>query len=98
MAEGLNAFKNITLNILHFTLDRKSVSLHTNMVVDEKMEFEGPDDDYEPWQTAVIALVWLTAETLGNCLVLALIHFYHNGGDPLKWRIVDHVRFYLIFP
>ena len=62
-------------------------------MMDLQTKFETPNDNYQHWQTAVIALVWLTAETLGNCLVLALIHFYHNGGDPLKWRIVDHVRF-----
>ena len=55
------------------------------------IKFMAITNEYETWQTVVIAVVWIVLETIGNGLLLALIHFYKNGGDPLKWRIVDHV-------
>ena len=62
--------------------------------INNKMiSFETPVDEYEAWQTATIAIVWMALETIGNGLLLALIHYYNYGGDPLKWRIVDHVSF-----
>ena len=60
------------------------------------IEFEMPTNEYEIWQTIVIAIVWIGLETIGNGLLLALIHFYKNGGDPLKWRVVDHVSLEII--
>ena len=60
------------------------------------IEFEMPINEYEIWQTIVIAFVWIALETIGNGLLVALIHFYKYGGDPLKWRIVDHVSFEFI--
>ena len=61
--------------------------------IDTCIEFEMPTNEYEIWQTILIAFVWIALETIGNGLLLALIHFYKYGGDPLKWRIVDHVSF-----
>ena len=55
------------------------------------VHFETPTNGYELWQKAIIAFIWMALETIGNGLLLALIHFYSYGGDPLKWRIVDHV-------
>ena len=55
------------------------------------IEFVAITNEYETWQTAVIAVIWIVLETIGNGLLLSLIHYYKFGGDPLKWRIVDHV-------
>ena len=55
------------------------------------IKFEAITNEYETWQTIVIAFVWIVVETIGNGLLLLLIHYYKFGGDPLKWRIVDHV-------
>ena len=55
------------------------------------VHFETPTNEYELWQKAIIAFIWMALETIGNGLLLALINFYSYGGDPLKWRIVDHV-------
>ena len=63
------------------------------ITIDTRIEFEMPTNEYEIWQTILIAFVWIALETIGNGLLLALIHFYKYGGDPLKWRIVDHVSF-----
>ena len=59
------------------------------------IEFVAITNEYETWQTTVIAVIWIVLETIGNGLLLSLIHYYKFGGDPLKWRIVDHVS--LIF-
>ena len=59
------------------------------------IKFEMITNEYETWQTAVIAIVWLVLETIGNGLLLSLIHYYKFGGDPLKWRIVDLVSTYI---
>ena len=59
------------------------------------IKFEMITNEYETWQTAVIAIVWLVLETIGNGLLLSLIHYYKFGGDPLKWRIVDLVSTYM---
>ena len=64
--------------------------------IDTCIEFEMPTNEYEIWQTTLIAFVWIALETIGNGLLLALIHFYKYGGDPLKWRVVDHVSFEII--
>ena len=55
------------------------------------IKFEAITNEYETWQTVVIAVIWFVIETIGNGLLLSLIHYYKFGGDPLKWRIVDHV-------
>ena len=55
------------------------------------IKFEAITNEYETWQTAVIAVIWIVLETFGNGLLLSLIHYYKFGGDPLKWRIVDLV-------
>ena len=55
------------------------------------IEFVTITNEYETWQIVVIAVIWIFLETIGNGLLLSLIHYYKFGGDPLKWRIVDHV-------
>ena len=55
------------------------------------IKFEAITNEYETWQTVAIAVIWFVIETIGNGLLLSLIHYYKFGGDPLKWRIVDHV-------
>ena len=64
---------------------------HGEEAFNETMVFEGLDNDYTLWKSLVIVFVWVAIETLGNGFLLALMHFYWFGGDPLKWRIVDHV-------
>ena len=60
------------------------------------IKFETITNEYEIWQKAVIAIIWIVLETFGNGLLLSLIHFYKFGGDPLKWRIVDLVSTSLV--
>ena len=55
------------------------------------IKFEVITNEYETWQTVVIAVIWIILQTIGNGLLLSLIHYYKFGGDPLKRRIVDHV-------
>ena len=57
----------------------------------KSLVFETPSNDYELWQEIVIIWIWISLETVGNAFLLALIHFYRFGGDPLKWRIIDKV-------
>ena len=55
------------------------------------IKFEVITNEYETWQTVVIAVIWIILQTIGNGLLLSLIHYYKFGGDPLKQRIVDNV-------
>ena len=75
-------------NLLQLIINMEEVSNIT-------IKFEMITNEYETWQTAVIAIVWLVLETIGNGLLLSLIHYYKFGGDPLKWRIVDLVSTYI---
>ena len=59
---------------------------HCEEAYNETLVFEGLENE-----SLVIVFVWIAIETLGNGFLLALMHFYWFGGDPLKWRIVDHV-------
>ena len=42
---------------------------------------------------AIIVLLWLLTETIGNGLLIGLIRFDIFAGDPLKRRISDQVWF-----
>ena len=55
------------------------------------MNFEKLSNDYSIAESLVIGILWFLIQTAGNCLQLAYIDYFYNSGDPLKWKIVDHV-------
>ena len=55
------------------------------------MNFEKLSNDYSIAESLVIGILWFLIQTAGNCLHLIYLDYFYNSGDPMKWRIVDHV-------
>ena len=61
----------------------------------EKVEIEAREVDLNDMQFAVILIIWLIIEVLGNGMLIGLIVYEKEGnGDPLKRRITDQVKYY----
>ena len=62
-----------------------------------KYEFSTEDLAFNPVEKVVIVMVWLVIQIPGNVMLVGLIQFDRLGGDPLKRRLLDQVRFKAIY-
>ena len=51
------------------------------------------DGDLNEIEIGIILVIWFSVQFFGNGLLIGLIQFDRFGGDPLKRRIIDQVRF-----
>ena len=58
-----------------------------------KYEFSMEDLAFNPVEKVVIAVLWFVIQIPGNIMLVGLIQFDRLGGDPLKRRLLDQVRF-----
>ena len=58
-----------------------------------KYEFSTEDLAFNPVEKVVIVVLWLVIQIPGNVMLVGLIQFDRLGGDPLKRRLLDQVRF-----
>ena len=62
-----------------------------------KYEFSTEDFAFNAVEKVVITVLWLVIQIPGNIMLVGLIQFDRLGGDPLKRRIQDQVRFKAIY-
>ena len=62
-----------------------------------KYEFSAEDLTFNAVEKVVIVMLWLVIQIPGNIMLVGLIQFDRLGGDPLKRRIQDQVRFKVIY-
>ena len=62
-----------------------------------KYEFSTEDLAFNTVEKIVIAVLWLVIQIPGNIMLMGIIQFDRLGGDPLKRRIQDQVRFKAIY-
>ena len=58
-----------------------------------KYEFSTEDLAFNAYEKVAIVVIWLVIQIPGNIMLVGLIQFHRLGGDPLKRRIQDQVRF-----
>ena len=58
-----------------------------------KYEFSMEDLAFNPVEKVLIVVLWLAIQLPGNVMLVGLIQFDRLGGDPLKRRLLDQVRF-----
>ena len=58
-----------------------------------KYEFSTEDLAFNAVEKAVIVVLWMVIQIPGNIMLVGLIQFDRLGGDPLKRRLLDQVRF-----
>ena len=58
-----------------------------------KYELSTEDFSFNAFEKVAIAVLWLVIQVPGNIMLLGIIQFDRLGGDPLKRRIQDQVRF-----
>ena len=58
-----------------------------------KYEFSTEDLSFNAVEKVVIVVLWLVIQIPGNIMLMGIIQFDRLGGDPLKRRIQDQVRF-----
>ena len=60
-----------------------------------KYEFSTEDLAFNAVEKVVIVVLWMAIQIPGNVMLVGLIQFDRLGGDPLKRRLLDQVRFKL---
>ena len=60
-----------------------------------KYEFSTEDLAFNAVEKVVIVVLWIMIQIPGNVMLVGLIQFDRLGGDPLKRRLLDQVRFKL---
>ena len=70
----------------HYKLDWRTMN-------GTKYEFSTEDLAFNPVEKVVLVVVWLVIQIPGNVMLVGLIQFDRLGGDPLKRRLLDQVRF-----
>ena len=60
-------------------------------------EFSSEDLYFNAFEKVAIVVLWLVIQIPGNIMLLGIIQFDRLGGDPLKRRIQDRVRFTAIY-
>ena len=58
-----------------------------------KYEFSVENYTFNIPEKFFIAMVWLIVQIPGNIMLMGIIQFDRHGGDPLKRRLQDQVRF-----
>ena len=67
----------------------KMNSINDSTVIN--IDLEILSNEYSIAESIVIGVIWLLIQTVGNCFHLIYLDYFYNSGDPLKWKIVDHV-------
>ena len=62
-----------------------------------KYEFSTEDLSFNAFEKLGIVVMWLVIQIPGNIMLFGIIQFDRIGGDPLKRRIQDQVRFKAIY-
>ena len=62
-----------------------------------KYEFSTEDFSFNAFEKVAIVVLWLMIQVPGNIMLIGIIQFDRLGGDPLKRRIQDRVRFKAIY-
>ena len=62
-----------------------------------KYEFSTVDLAFNAFEKAALMGLWLVIQIPGNIMLVGLIQFDRLGGDPLKRRLLDQVRFKAIY-
>ena len=55
------------------------------------------DLSFNAFEKVAIVVLWLVIQVPGNIMLIGIIQFDRLGGDPLKRRIQDQVRFKAIY-
>lgn len=70
----------------------KSYILHEENYQDEITYHGFSKVDFGFHEKCTFGVQWILFQTVGNILLVGLIQFDREGGDPLKRRITDQVR------
>ena len=62
-----------------------------------KYEFSIEDLSFNIFEKIAIVVMWVVIQIPGNIMLLGIIQFDRLGGDPLKRRLLDQVRFKAIY-
>ena len=62
-----------------------------------KYEFSTEDLAFNAYEKVAIVVLWMVIQIPGNIMLVGLIQFDRLGGDPLKRRLLDQVRFKAIY-